>query len=113
MPFGNSSPGVPLSAVVSAAQAFIALQSTAANQGADFEGDDGAGGVVTLDSRGGLYVFPSDATADRIRLADTGQATVFRVTPAGQVIATALPTADPLVAGSIYSVAGTLHVSAG
>ncbi len=111
MPIGSGPAGIPLSQIVSAAQAFVRLQSTGASKGAYFEGDDAAGGSVILDSRGGLYVFPSDALANRIELADTGQVTVFKVTPAGQVIATALPTADPGVPGSIYSVAGTLHVS--
>ncbi len=81
--------------------AFIAVQSTAANTGAYFEGDDAAGGSAILDSRGGLYVFASDATANRAAFADTGQVTVARVSPNGYiVIAThAAPADAELAAG--------------
>jgi hypothetical protein len=52
-------------------------------------------------------------SANLLECRNVSSALEFAVTPAGSVIAPNLPTSDPHVVGAIYSVAGTLHVSAG
>lgn len=74
----------------------------------DFTGDNVTAGTGTIDVLNATIMTVSDGTSTD-DLTATGV-----VTLSGQsVLMTALPTADPLVAGRLWNDSGTLKVSAG
>lgn len=87
-----------------------AVRCSFGGYGSDYIGGDPIAGedqdsgnvIFEVKDGGGMNVWAADGTTK-----------LLSVSAAGLVDMPQLPTADPLVAGRLYSVAGTLHVSAG